>query len=353
MTQVDNNKPCTPDNTQADVKGLSAYGLQNNYSEFLLPLPRPALVQERLAPVVVFAAEWAPEYPPDIAVGLALAAHMAQTYSEVSLVVVPRYVEADRELDTLLRDQRKLVMGGVILGDQKILSEDTRALLRQLLTSTDRQGFLGEMRTTLGSVEPLVAALLALLGLGTAYVTRPRRDDIDQLKVKAGELRNQARKLRKRVVKSAQGLWEFIVNRIGKSGPYLRPTLAAWLGQLGKDQERSMTIRLISGWEVTGIIDHPNKNDARTATVVRLNVTNPPNSAEGGYVLLRVEDIESIRVVPQSPDGSSVSKEDKSASSAEDASHPRRRSSRPPLLPNSNLRGGPDSRLSSGRQRLG
>ena len=71
-----------------------------------LPLPGPnvAPVRDGLAPVVVFAAEWAPNFPPDIAVGLALSAHMARTYGEVSLVVVPRYVEANSTLEAQLRE---------------------------------------------------------------------------------------------------------------------------------------------------------------------------------------------------------------------------------------------------------
>jgi hypothetical protein len=66
-----------------------------------------------------------------------------------------------------------VVEGGIVLGSANVLPSDTRDLLRQLLTSTDQQGVLGEIRTNLGSVGPLIAALLALLGLGTAARKAP------------------------------------------------------------------------------------------------------------------------------------------------------------------------------------
>jgi len=59
------------------------------------------------------------------------------------------------------------------LGSANVLPSETRDLLRQLLTSTDRQGVLGEIRTNLGSVGPLIAALLALFGLRTAARKAP------------------------------------------------------------------------------------------------------------------------------------------------------------------------------------
>ena len=161
VASVDDAKRCLQGKHRADVKGLSAYDLPG------LPLPGPnvAPVRDGLAPVVVFAAEWAPNFPPDIAVGLALSAHMARTYGEVSLVVVPRYVEANSTLEAQLREP-DLVKGGVILGDQKILSEDTRALLRQLLTSTNEQAVLGEIKSDLQLIAPFLAALAGLFALG-------------------------------------------------------------------------------------------------------------------------------------------------------------------------------------------
>lgn len=314
---------CMQGKSRDEIKGLSAYDLPD------LPFPdlpvarirdkpsheprqmndQPVAVatgsgsapaRDGLAPVVVFAAEWSPGFAPDIAVGLALAAHMARADGDASLVVVSRYVEANPKLDALLREQRRLVKGGVILGDQKILSENTRALLRQLLTATDRQGFLGEARTMLGSIEPLVAALVALFALGAVYQTAPREEDLPKL----GEY---ARKLRYPVVKPFQKLREFIVKTIRRNKSNLQPTLTTWLESLGNDQKQRVTIGLISGDKFTGTLIPP-KGDSRAVTVIQLHVGTPdlqkPDevfSQRLESVFLRVEDIESIGVFPQRP----------------------------------------------------
>ena len=68
-----------------------------------------------------------------------------------------------------------------MLGQTGILSEDVRALLRQVITSSNETGILGETQAALGSLEPVLAALLALLGLGavsraaTELARDPRR----------------------------------------------------------------------------------------------------------------------------------------------------------------------------------
>ena len=87
---------------------------------------------------------------------------------DVSLVVVPHYLESDPELEQKLQSQHELVTGGVVLGQTPTVPEDTAVLLRQLLTSTDRQGVLAQVQANLGSVGSLIAALLALAGLAAA-----------------------------------------------------------------------------------------------------------------------------------------------------------------------------------------
>ena len=76
-------------------------------------------------------------------------------HEKVSLVVIPHYLESDQELEPTLQGQHELVTGGVALGQTPTVPEDTRALLRQLLTSSDRQGVLGHLQNNLGSVAPL------------------------------------------------------------------------------------------------------------------------------------------------------------------------------------------------------
>ena len=166
-------------------------------SSQLLQYRLPITVRDTLAPNVVFAVARAPGDAPDVAVGLALAAHMAAAPKAtalrvvsgvvtrdfatitvlrrvaaprpvVSLVVVPRFLETDAGLEDQLRNQHELVQGGVVLGSAGILTEDTHVLLRQILTSTDQQSVLSQIGTNLGLIGSLLVGLLALVGLGTA-----------------------------------------------------------------------------------------------------------------------------------------------------------------------------------------
>lgn len=146
--------------------------LNNRIGSLLLPGFR---THRKLAPVVIFAASKATNDSPDVAVGLALAAHLAKERAnqemkdrEVSLVVIPRYLEAAPGLENELRNQHELVKSGLVLGQTGILSEDTRALLREILASPDRRGFFGALQSNLGQLQTLFAALLALLGLQAA-----------------------------------------------------------------------------------------------------------------------------------------------------------------------------------------
>ena len=148
----------------AGVAGLSTLKVPNP----LIRL-RHVRVLQTLAPVVVFAAAIEPGHLPDVSIGLALAAHLARANQEkVSLVVVPHYLESDPGLENKLQSQHELVTGGVVLGQTPTVPEDTRALLRQLLTARDHHGVLGQLQDNLGSLGPLIAALLALVGLGAA-----------------------------------------------------------------------------------------------------------------------------------------------------------------------------------------
>jgi hypothetical protein len=146
---------------QLEIKGLSALAGSDLPPHFPRKVPTPTT----LASGVVFAASKTPTDSPDVAVGLVLAAHLAHTGEKVSLVVVPRYLQADPQLESRLRNQSKLVKDGVLLGQAGILSADTQALLRQILRQQDRQGPLGAIQTNLGSLNTFVAALAALLAL--------------------------------------------------------------------------------------------------------------------------------------------------------------------------------------------
>ena len=135
-----------------DIAGLLTLKVPNP----LIPLPHVVPLRQTLAPVVVFAAAIQSGHPPDVAVGLALAAHMARANREkVSLVVVPHYLESDLELEKELQSQHELVTGGVVLGQTPTCLRTRarcfanysppvtgRACLRSCKTTWDQSGLL-------------------------------------------------------------------------------------------------------------------------------------------------------------------------------------------------------------------
>ncbi len=152
---------CVP-HGQSDIGGVSTLAVPRR----LLRLHRIG-ISGTLNPVVVFAAIWAPKDPADVAVGMALAAHLERANREtVSLVVVPRYLEDDPGLEHQLRSQRETVKDGIVLGSTSVLPEDTRTLLRQLLRPADPQGVLAQIQSNLEAAGALIAALLGLVTFG-------------------------------------------------------------------------------------------------------------------------------------------------------------------------------------------
>jgi hypothetical protein len=278
----------------------------------LIRLPQ-VRAQQTLASVVVFAAAIKPGHLPDVAIGLALAAHMAKANREkVSLVVVPHYLESDHGLEKKLQNQHELVTGGVVLGQTPTVPDDTRALLRQLLTSRDRQGVLGQVQENLGSVGTLITALLALAGLATAAgVGGPivikhleREKEIRRVKtLKRGsepfvtKTANQAQKTAdqaKKIVKPLK-FW-----RKGESMKAKEPVgteeteeKSAWRTGLAANQK--VTVWLRSGRQVTGTIESQIPPDTPNATVFRINNSSSvPTGPKEKHVLVSVQDIELI-----------------------------------------------------------
>jgi hypothetical protein len=273
-----------------------------------LPQIRPQVrVRPTLARVVVFAAAIKPGHLPDVAIGLALAAHMAKANREkVSLVVVPNYLESDLELENKLESQHELVTGGVVLGQTPTVPEDTRALLRQLLTSRDRHGVLGQLQDNLGSLGPLIAALLALGGLAAAtritalIVIEPLERDKRRHGSGPAPIATIISDQAKKISKSIQGkLPTFIQSKFPEGKPPVTAEKKSdvenksdWLAGLPDEQE--VTVWLRSGRQVTGTIERQIP-DTREATVFLIkDVQSVPNGPRGTHVLVPVKDIELI-----------------------------------------------------------
>ncbi len=314
---------CVGKKRRADIARLST--LELTAPIFRLSRVRPV---QTLAPVVVFAAAIEPGHPPDVAVGLALAAHLARTTLErVSLVVLPHYLESAPELEKMLQSQHELVTGGVILGQTPTVPEDTRALLRQLLTSRDRRGVLAQVQNNLGSVGTLIAALLALVGVATAtriagpiVIDRLERAERERAEREHAERERAEREHAKREHAdqeradgehadqgSARPATEDVDVRMKKSWIGRRMQEESdWLIALGK--YRDVTVWLRSGRQVTGIIEDQTPGKVRDATVFRIKnrlfeasdadsrqeVSTPMPEAKYAYVLVSVREIEQI-----------------------------------------------------------
>jgi hypothetical protein len=202
--------------------------------------------------MVVFAAPLAPGDPPDVAIGLALAAHMATPWQGVSLVVVPRYLEADAPLEQLLQKQSELVTGGIVLGQTPTLPEDTSILLRQSLYSPSRLDRLVSLTSPLG----LAVTIIGLLGLGA--VAAPAVTDSGVLLVQ--NVVDLGRRFTGRSRDPKKTKTEGGVKVTTNSGPLtgsteLQPQATEnddWVSSLaGKE----VVIRLLSGSTVTGIVE--------------------------------------------------------------------------------------------------
>jgi small nuclear ribonucleoprotein (snRNP)-like protein len=254
--------------------------------------------QPTLAPVVVFAAAISLSHPPDVAVGLALAAHMATSGQHVSLVVVPRYLEADAPLGKLLRSQSELVTGGIVLGQTPTLPDDTRALLRQMLTSSDR---LGQLVSTLTAPVGLAVAILTLLGLFSLAAPRVAGLGADLAAARrAEEEREEEGKERNPEMFGPV------------SAPGTNSTAKGPSDQVAGLNGKRVTVWLRSGVTVTGTVEgvqvedvsQRNKRaDVSALTLWRLKdpSVEAPNGSQDKleYVLVRVADIEVIGVVVQ------------------------------------------------------
>jgi hypothetical protein len=229
-----------------------------------------------------------------------------------------RDLEADPELENRLESQRELVTGGAVLGQTITVPEDTRALLRQLLTSTDRQGVLAQIQANLGSVAPLVAAVLALIGFGAAagVVGRGLIHQVTERTGQPQQVRERTGQPQQRTGQPQQGRRSIMVLGLGRRGPDSQKATPAgvdWRAALGDN--RKVTVWLRSGTKVAGTVnkwyppdveqgrDHA---DVSTKTILRLDeATLTREGAESGaqsggqpktieFVLVSVEDIELI-----------------------------------------------------------
>ena len=225
---------------------------------------------------------------------------------------MPHYPESDPVLGEKLQSQHELVTGGVVLGQTPTVPEDTRALLRQLLTARDRQGVLAQVQANLGSVGTLIAALLALFGLAaaariTALIVLPSLERKEQ---NGGSAPPTDKKIFDRARETIEKAFDRAKEKIGKAFDRAKEIIVPrieksdWLTNLADNQE--VTVWLRSGRRVTGVIVEQFPPNGRDATAFRIKNTHPvpdgpapPQQVswpepKGRYVLVAVKEIELI-----------------------------------------------------------
>jgi hypothetical protein len=325
MTACPRGDSRTPDITLLDVPA------QQPLTHLLPRVPAPG----KLAPFVVFAAAYTPGDLPDVAVGLALAAHLASTRdSQVSLVVVQPYLEADYALEKQLQNQTGAVTGGVVLGQTTTVPQDTLALLRQLLRAPDQQGLLSQIEANLGSWGIFFGALLALFVVGgsvaqttvslvvrwlEASANRPPNSDVIRTRVIETDVINT--KVINTGGGSAVGVpadgpgpttlkpplpraprrWGSRMADILRRSTPSTPLGAEWRKAFGAEKRLSVTCWLRSGLAVTGTFDNENTPEGATPWRIGEAEVLPASGVAGTalssvstrhkYVLVPVEDI--------------------------------------------------------------
>jgi hypothetical protein len=263
---------CMSKGRRANASGLSALKASRPFD---IEIPEVRVAKE-LAPVVVFAAAKAAGDAPDIGVGLALAGHIATPRREVTLVVVPRYLQADPGLEDQLRQQRQTVERGVLLGQSGILSEDTHALLRQVIAARDTRGILGEARTDVDAAKAALAALLAVFGFGTAARTAPE----------AG------RRLVETIPERIRGpvRRRYLMAR-ARTGLDVSPTEYFWIDAL--DEHQKVTVWLRSGGRLSGFVEHQERRTGllRLRDVTVMQNDNDEAETAAAVVLVPLHDV--------------------------------------------------------------
>jgi len=257
MTACPRGDSRAPDITLLDVPA------QQPLTHLLPRVPAPG----KLAPFVVFAAAFTPGHLPDVAVGLALAAHLASTrHAQVSLVVVQPYLEADPVLESQLQNQPTAVTGGVVLGETATVPQDTVALLRHLLRVPSQPSLLAQIRTNLQKIGALLTALLALVGAGAVAQAAepavmqlrkalgkdppPSSDDIRTRRIQTDGIVTTESPPPGRLDSPAPRRWRFPVAIWSSPTP--------WRKAFGSKESLSVTCWLRSGLAVTGTFDDKN-----------------------------------------------------------------------------------------------
>jgi hypothetical protein len=130
--------------------------------------PEPGKLRCPLPHTVIFATAQKQSDLPDVAVATSLSAYLTRIEKTQPVVVMlPKYLEADRTLEQYLRDRGITVSRGLVIGGQNAVSDELRKLLRSV---TAVAGATTMLQATSGLFEKLLLFLALLVGAGVVGV---------------------------------------------------------------------------------------------------------------------------------------------------------------------------------------
>jgi len=127
--------------------------------------PEWAKCSRELHSTIVAVAEKSFDETPDVPVAFLLAERIATPDHQVSVIIVPPYLEADYALEDSLRSARTEVEGGVIVGGPIRIPDDTRLKVRSILVPRSSTAWVERLEKGLEPLEALLLALLTLFGV--------------------------------------------------------------------------------------------------------------------------------------------------------------------------------------------
>ena len=109
---------------------------------------------------------------PDVAVGLALAAHIARGSKGARCLTRRHPTVPGGQPWTRAKPpwRERAVNGGIVLGDDHRIPDETVALLRQILRARDWSGILADVHDLITQVGAVIAAFVGLLLIGVGVV---------------------------------------------------------------------------------------------------------------------------------------------------------------------------------------
>lgn len=142
-----------------------------------LPWDPPRRILHCLPERLVLATQDKPDLP-DAAVAIALAAHLNRVSNlkkgseKAAVVMVPRYLEANRELEEKLRKRSRRVKEALVVGGSDVMTADLRSHLRGVVTARDPKNSWEAAQGTVGQASELALALAVIFSIAAVAERR-------------------------------------------------------------------------------------------------------------------------------------------------------------------------------------